>query len=137
MPKIKNILIFLGIAAVFVGIYIYFIKPKAPVANLVSSTPLSTAGNEAAVEDNPQIAQDFLNLLLSVKSIKLNDAIFSDEAFISLHDSSIVLIPDGNEGRINPFAPIGSDAGRILTPTCISPKILDTETNTCVNPPLN
>ena len=27
----------------------------------------------------------------------------------TLHDSSILLIPDGTEGRPNPFAPIGSD----------------------------
>lgn len=112
MPNIKNIIIFLAIGTVFVLIYIYFIKPKPPVADLVSSSGAPVVMNTAntATEDmNSKIAQDFLNLLLSVKNIKLNDAIFSDRAFTSLHDSSITLIPDGNEGRINPFAPLGTD----------------------------
>ena len=114
MPKLRNILIFLGVAAVFVLIYIYFIKPSPEEAPLVSSAPApvapipSDAG--ALANKNSTIAKDFLALLLSVTSIKLDDAIFSDSAFQSLNDSSITLVPDGNEGRINPFAPIGVDA---------------------------
>src|ERR1700686_1914162 len=99
MPKIKNILIFIAIGVVFVLIYIFFIKPKPPVADLVSSgaTPAiqSTAGG--GVETNNKLAQDFLSLLLNVKNIKLDDSILSDPSFISLHDSSITLTPDGTE----------------------------------------
>ncbi|MSU44708.1 hypothetical protein EXS45_00795 [Candidatus Nomurabacteria bacterium] len=111
MPTIKNIIIFIVIAIIFVLIYVYFIKKDTDTATLVSSvTPLVTSsGDTLAIEDNSAVAQEFLTLLLSVKSIKLDDAIFSDNAFISLYDSSITLIPDGNEGRINPFAPLGTD----------------------------
>ena len=136
MPKIKNILIFIAIAAVFVLIYIYFIKPK-PQDTLISSNPNASATGASSAgtitsEENSKIAQDFLSLLLNVKKIRLNDAIFVDSAFTSLHDSSITLVQDGNEGRINPFAPIGSDAVTILPPTCTALQVLNTITNTCV-----
>ncbi|HEV7423681.1 MAG TPA: hypothetical protein VGO21_00665 [Candidatus Paceibacterota bacterium] len=114
--KIKNIIIFLVIGTVFVLIYIFFIKgsSNSNTSTLVSSTPSGatgspTIGNNAATPSNSLVAQDFLNLLLSVKSIKLNDTLFADPAFTSLHDSSITLIPDTTEGRPNPFAPIGTD----------------------------
>jgi hypothetical protein len=61
------------------------------------------------------VAKDFFALLLNVKNIKLDDAILSDPAFLSLRDSSIVLVPDGNEGRPNPFAKFGNDA--VVIPT--------------------
>jgi len=111
-PKIKNIIIFVTIGLIFVLIYIFFIKEPSidEDTTLVSSTevnsPLVSTGTEGA---SPVIAEDFLALLLNVTNIKLNDSIFSDMAFSSLHDSSIILTPDGNEGRPNPFAPIGSD----------------------------
>ncbi len=113
-PKIKNIIIFVVIAAVLILGYIFFIKPSPDQPALVSSSTsglpvvpgvASIPGNATTVS-NPQ---DFLTLLLSVKSIKLNDAILTDPAFIGLKDSSITLTPDGTEGRPNPFAPIGSD----------------------------
>src|SRR3989344_664337 len=115
MPKIKNIIIFIIIAAIFVLIYMYFIKKSPDTPALVSSSPSSTTSNTADTGTSPSadsslVTQNFLNLLLSVKNISLKDTIFSDEAFISLHDCSITLIPDGNEGRVNPLAPLGTDA---------------------------
>ncbi len=112
MPKIKNIIIFLVIAAIFVFIYFYFIK-KSPndSATLVSTSSAPVAKSASSGDVKISATKDFLTLLLSVKNIKLNDAIFSDVAFTSLDGShSITLTPDGNEGRPNPFAPIGSDA---------------------------
>lgn len=113
MPKIKNIIIFLAVGVALVLVYIFFIKPAISNSNtppLVSSagvTPAvqNTAGGEAA----RTLTQDFLTLLLSVNNIKLDDAIFSDLAFKSLDDPKVTLTPDGSEGRINPFAPIGTD----------------------------
>lgn len=112
MTTIKNIIIFIAIAVVFVFIYVYFIKKDPADTNtLVSSSGLVSSDGDVALstEENSKVAGEFLTLLLNVKNIKLDDAIFSDNAFISLHDSSIILIPDGNEGRINPFAPLGVD----------------------------
>ncbi|MDP9249371.1 MAG: hypothetical protein M3M85_02605 [bacterium] len=133
MPKIKNILIFVAIAAVFVVIYIYFLKPNgAPDQNLISSPSTSTPttgaapASSAGAQTGPSLAaNDFLTLLLGVKNIKLEDAIFSDPVFQGLSDSSIVLVPDGNEGRPNPFAPLGQD----ITVAPMMPKTEpDTET---------
>ena len=92
MPKIKNIIIYVVIAAALVLAYIFFIKaPSSPTATLISSTS-GSATPDTAGNGNPSIAQDFLTLLLSVKDIKLDDIIFSGNAFNSLHDSSIYLI---------------------------------------------
>lgn len=110
MPKIKNIIIFILIALAFFLIYIFFIKPPTEQAGLVSggtnalpNIDGSVPGASASGAD-PLITKGFLTLFSNVKNIKLDDAIFSDPAFNSLRDSSIILLPDGNEGRANPFA---------------------------------
>ena len=159
--KIKNIIIFTVVAVLLILIYIFFIKPEPEEQNLVSSSPVTVLPSSDTVNQNSLIARDFLSLLLSVKSIKLNDAIFSNGAFINLHDSSILLTSPqpGDEGRLNPFAPIGYDATvapihapspictlqevldnvtkTCITPivTCVLPEILDVITNTCITPP--
>lgn len=148
--KIKNIIIFIVIATLIILAYVFFIKKSPEEQNLVSSLPLSN-NTILPVADvlgqNSLIAQDLLSVLLSVKSIKLDDAIFSDEAFINLKDSSISLNPSGDEGRSNPFAPIGFETFSTpiiptpptppTPPTCILPQVLNTSTNTCVTPPSN
>jgi len=124
-PKIRNIVIFVTIAAAFVLIYIFFIKSSPPEASLVSVPSTTSLPNiDGSLEDtnavnevSALVAKDFLTLLLSVKNIKLDDAIFFDVAFSSLHDSSITLIPDGTEGRPNPFAQFGNDnVAPVVTP---------------------
>ncbi|OGI63447.1 hypothetical protein A2818_00785 [Candidatus Nomurabacteria bacterium RIFCSPHIGHO2_01_FULL_40_12] len=105
----KNIIIFLSVAVFFILFYIFFIRKTPEVASLVSSSSVSPASATNIPDANSLIAKDFLNLLLNVKNIKLDDSIFADNAFNSLRDSSIVLTPDGNEGRPNPFAPLGSE----------------------------
>lgn len=137
MPKIKNIIIFLTIGAVLVFVYFYFIKGSSTDNDTLISSSATTGGTTASPntdaslkEENSAVAQEFLTLLLSVKSIKLDDAILSNKAFTGLHDSSITLTPDGNEGRINPFAPLGND---VIAPTCVLPQVLDTLKNVCVN----
>jgi len=160
--KIKNIIIFTVIAALLILVYIFFIKPAPEQQNLISSPVAGTTlPNTDTTDQNSLIARNFLSLLLSVKSIKLDDSIFSSPDFINLHDSSILLIPPVDEGRPNPFAPIGSDItvipptpitppattitppinpepmtpAPITPPTCTLPQILDTITNTCITPP--
>jgi hypothetical protein len=115
-PKIRNIIIFVVIVAILVLIYIFFIKPSPDQSNLVSSPSTTTLPNvngtpaDAGTTNTTLLGtQDFLTLLLNVKNIKLDDAIFTDPAFNSLHDSSIVLVPDTTTGRPNPFAQFGND----------------------------
>jgi len=96
--------------------YVFYTKANPPVAALVSSsTSSSVVPSTTTGDDKTAITQDFLTLLLGVKSIKLDDSIFKDPAFINLHDSSISLTPDGTEGRPNPFAPIGNDTSTSAT----------------------
>lgn len=116
MPKIKNIIIFTVIALIFFSIYFFFIKSSPEQTGLISSGTNAvlpnmdgSAVNIGASDKTSLITRDFLTLFSSIKSVKLNDAIFSDPAFISLRDSSITLTPDGNEGRPNPFAQFGND----------------------------
>ena len=115
-PKIRNIIIFVVIAAILVLIYIFFIKPSSDQSNLVSSPSTTTLPNVNGTPTtlntttaSPLGTQDFLTLLLNVKNIKLDDSIFVDPAFSNLHDSSIVLVPDATTGRPNPFAQFGND----------------------------
>jgi len=104
-PKIKNAIIFLSIAAVLILAYVFLIKKSPEGENLVSSSDRQSNVNSPNIPTS--LDKDFLPLLLSVKSIKLDDSIFSDSAFMVLVDSNIVLIPEGNEGRFNPFAFFG------------------------------
>ena len=118
MPKIKNILIFVAIAVVLFLVYLFFLKPSSSnQAGLISSsdtTPTSNTTSSGTDANTSSIAENFLTLLLNVKTIKLDDSIFTDPAFISLHDSSIVLVPDATTGRPNPFAQFGAE--NIITP---------------------
>lgn len=121
--NLKNILMFVVIAGLLVAGYLYFfsdggveeanIIPYDEPANLnldgssgATSTQMTTGGT---------FNQDLLGLLLSVKSIRLDDAIFRDPAFVGLRDSSIILAPVVDEGRANPFAPIGVDPIPVFT----------------------
>src|SRR3989344_6581784 len=106
MSKIKNILIFIAVGGALALVYVYFIRSPEESTGIISSTP---SGEVTQLDgENPSVAGDFLRLLLSVKNIRLDDAIFSDNAFNSLRDSSIMLTPDGSEGRPNPFAAFGA-----------------------------
>jgi uncharacterized protein (UPF0333 family) len=96
--KIKNIIIFTVIAAILILVYIFFVKPAPVQQNLVSSTnsPISVsntvAENANILNQNSLIAKDLLSVLLSVKNLRLDDSIFSNVAFINLHDYSIVIL---------------------------------------------
>lgn len=122
MLKPKNIIIFIGAGAILVLLYVFFIKKSPETTGLVSTssnpvTALTTSDDTISADANDALGtKDFLAILLNVKNIKLDDRIFSDIAFTSLRDSSIVLTPDGTEGRANPFAPIGSE-GPVSSPT--------------------
>lgn len=142
-PKIKNILIFGGIGLVLVLVYVFFLKPAPSQPSLTSTSDTTNssatdATGNSTTDANSAITQDFLTLLLNVKSITLNDSIFSDPAFNSLQDSSIILTPDGTQGRPNPFAPIGvgdtsSPAPAVSTAGgdgLLAPAQIDTKTGT-------
>ena len=129
--KIKTVIIFVIIVAFLILVYIFLFKKNPDQANLTSSSDVATSlPNTDIFSQNIPVDTEFLSVLLSIKNIKLNDAIFSDIAFTSLRDSSITLNPDGTEGRKNPFAPIGFDT---TAPTSSDLSIqTDTTKNTSV-----
>lgn len=109
--KIKSLIIFILIVGVLAVGYSMFIKKPKNEANLVSETTASPSllSDQATTEESAKLGQDFLNLLFSLKSINLDGSLFGSPTFGSLKDSSIILVPDGTEGRPNPFAPIGAE----------------------------
>ena len=122
--KIKNIILFTVIAAILILVYIFFLKPAPDQQNLVSSSPSATSKAlttaSTTIDKNSSLTKDFLSVLLNVKNIKLDDTIFLNNAFLNLHDSSITLTPVVDEGRSNPFAPIGSDPVVALPATSVA-----------------
>ncbi|MEI7765251.1 MAG: hypothetical protein WCI93_01550, partial [bacterium] len=90
--KTKNIIIGLVVVGALFLIYFLFIK-KSPVDTALTSSSgtlidTSNSGSNKASE----VGKDFITLLLSVKSINLDDVILKDNAFLSLRDSSITLV---------------------------------------------
>lgn len=126
--KIKTIIISLVVIIALILAYVFFFKKSSVQTNLTSSTSVATTTTGASAP----IDTEFLSILLSVKDIKLNDAIFSDSTFNNLRDSSITLTQDGTEGRKNPFAPIGVDA---ITSTTVTPDLLTPKSTTGVTTP--
>lgn len=115
---LKKIIIFGVIAIVVVLVVVMFAgKTSAPTGG--SSSGLQTAaGNPVSSIVNPrpqsavdasQIGQEFINQLVNLQAIKLDDSVFSSLSFQSLEDFTIILVQPGNEGRPNPFAPFGAD----------------------------
>lgn len=128
-PIIKKILIFIVIVILVLGgYYFFFIKNSTPATEtaLVSTTanaPISNVTTDTTTSaSGTYMTEDLLALLLSVRNIQIDDTLFGMPAFTSLNDSTIPLIQEGNEGRINPFAPIGVD------PVIISTSPIDTGT---------
>jgi hypothetical protein len=113
-PKIKNIIIFVGIGLVLVVLYIVLFNKAPEEENFIVSTTEEEraidAFSETLPDENSQIAQEFLAELLSIKSLQLDDAIFAGIVFASLKDPDVLIIQDEKEGRPNPFAPIGFGA---------------------------
>ncbi len=107
--KIKNIIILVGVALVLIFVYFYFFAGKKDQPLISNSPSATTTGATTSNEDTSAISQELLSVLLNIKNIKIDNSIFSSKAFSSLRDSSVEIVPDGQEGRVNPFAPIGSD----------------------------
>ncbi len=98
-----------------------------------SGLPDVTTSSGDIVTSDPTGGQDFLALLLSVQSIKLNDSFFTSKAFTTLQDFNRPIPPDTNPGRTNPFAPIGQDSSSISTQVSTSGPSAITSTSATLN----
>ncbi len=96
----ENKTMWIGIAvmvAVF-GIYIGFFRGEGSSDSLLTSQS-AVSGTEAG--------GDLVAILLELRSLELDPAIFSSSSFQALQDFSVELVPEPT-GRRNPFAPIGA-----------------------------
>ena len=99
------------IAAAFVGLcaaLYYFVFAAG------TSTPPLT---ETEVGNETLVTQELLVTLSNLRSIELNNSIFTDPVFASLTDFGVV-IPQEPVGRRNPFVPY---AGGVQTTSSIKP----------------
>lgn len=107
----------LAVAALLAsGGLVYFVAGKIPKASadttgLVSTNtgqatglvPATTGGNTQDTGDQ------VVSLLRNLSVIQLSDAVFQNPGFAMLQDISITLPPVTDQGRRNPFAPVGTD----------------------------
>lgn len=108
--NMKKLLIIIAIIIVGGIAYVTFTKNGTPASTgpLTSSAPASTLPST-----DDQIGREFLSILLSLKTIGLNDELFRKPAFQNLRDYTTELMQTDQKGRPNPFAPIGTDIGSI------------------------
>lgn len=116
---LKSFILIVVVLAVGFAMYFFLFAKKEPVNNSPTNSSLQSSSGAPVtgiVRQTPtssieasKIGQEFINQLLNLQAIKLNDEVFSSLAFQSLEDFTIVLVQPGNEGRPNPFAPFGAD----------------------------
>ena len=95
----KSTIIITLIIVAAAGVYLYYEGNPLPQS---SSTLDATSG--AAT-----VGTQVLNLLNQIRSLKIDDSLFTDPGYRTLRDYS-VSIPPENVGRANPFAPIPGSA---------------------------
>lgn len=95
LALIKKNIVIIGIVLAAAAVLYYFYSSGGSSALLTSS----------AEQESP-VSQEVLETLGNLRSIKLDNSIFSDPLFISLSDFG-VNIPPAAAGRRNPFAPVG------------------------------
>ncbi len=131
----KNFITFAIIGIVLSAAGYFFFKGSAPVDNLVSAVKTTTNNlameKSLATSEQDAIIKKSLSLLLNAKNITINDSILTEQSFLNLKDSSIVITPEGNEGRPNPFAQIGSDSMEAVAASANWPSLVP-GTNTTI-----
>ncbi len=86
-------------ALLAVGVWFGLSSGTSPSDSLLSTETVSGNGPE----------QELVSTLLALRAVKLDGAIFTDPAFMSLKDFSTQIVPEP-VGRPNPFAPFSSAA---------------------------
>ena len=113
-PNTKKILIGLAVLVLGgLGYYFFFSSSSTvPVGLLVPS-------------DGQVVGQDVLVLVEKLRTISIDQNVFSEALFTSLQDRTVSLTPE-SQGRQNPFALIGLDAPvQIITalPVVVAPPV--------------
>jgi len=104
--KYKNIALVIIIAVVVFFLYSIFFTGDGSTDSLLTSESGGRA--EEAV-----VGKEFLAVLLEIRSLDLDESLFSDKPFLLLRDFSQEVEPQPT-GRSNPFAVIGNDQEVII-----------------------
>lgn len=108
----KNIIILIIILILAGVAYGFFFGGKKDTGVLgTEGTPVTTS-NESVIDET--VGQEFVTLLLKLNDIKLDNKIFGSIAFLKLQDFTKALTSLNNEGRINPFAPVGAEEEAVI-----------------------
>jgi len=125
--------IVLGIAALIAGIS--FLGGSDPVDVGTTPMPNSTGGTLSTTAipggapgammpgQTGAAANEFAGLLSNINTITIDTSIFQNPAYKALRDYPVLLGTDVI-GRINPFAPIGSDSGATTVTESLSVQTL-------------
>lgn len=110
--RTKNILLLVIIVlAIILAVIIAKGQGSTPTVQTTNSG-LSSSTGDIPLPGAPVTSQsgndEFSTLLSSINRITINTALFQNPAYILLRDHPVVLGTD-LVGRVNPFAPIGSD----------------------------
>lgn len=112
--KVKIFVIVILVIAALIALFSYLgNKNPTPAASGLSSSATETgvvpAGGTGDITPDASASSQFSATLLAVNSINLDTSIFSNPAYEALRDYPVAL-GTAIIGRVNPFAPIGSDA---------------------------
>ncbi len=117
--KIFKIIIAVLVLAAIGGAVYYFGYKKdgvATVTGLVSSNTGASTGLQNSAIGEGSTGSQVVAILRNLSAIKLDDSVFRNPAFALLTDISISLPPVTNQGRRNPFAPVGAADTTTTTP---------------------
>lgn len=108
---IRNIIIGLFVAIVLVAGYAFVNgNPDVPTDSGTLSSIVNSDTYGQIKETDTQLANaDILRILGNIRTIALDDEIFSNPVFAMLEDSRFRIPAPGPAGRPNPFLPIGFD----------------------------
>lgn len=127
MKSKSSTFLFSVITILGIGGVVYYVSQhtsaQSPQTGLVSSAGTSGIPTAASTSSSAT-GQQVVNLLRSLSTIQLSDAVFQNPTFSLLQDMSIALPPVTNPGRRNPFAPIGNDGAPL---TGITPDLQSTD----------
>lgn len=133
--KFSTILIVVILLVVGLLIYFFVIRgDKAPAAEtgLVSANTGTAQGlqNTNTTTGTSTTGSAVVQILRNLSSIQLDDSVFRNPAFAYLVDMTLQLPPATNQGRRNPFAPIGSEGSSLTAPAATTTTSTTTGTGT-------
>lgn len=105
--KLKTVFIVVVVAGIAVLGVLFLGKnsPQTQTATLTTSADIPLPGNTTGNTTN---ADEFSSLLSSINTITIDTSFFKNPAYTLLRDYPVTLGTDV-VGRVNPFAPVGSD----------------------------